>query len=122
MPPLSSWGLHRFAHWTSGDYDGITYLDTFFVKPRSANAERRHFHEMIHVVQWRVLGPEGFLATYAAGLEKFGYRESPLECMAYDAEAAFSQTNHVFDAEKLVAEQLSRMQSALWGSIEERGR
>jgi hypothetical protein len=102
-------GLSRFAEFERGDYDGITYLDTFFVKRRSATAERVHFHELIHVIQWRILGPETFLATYAAGLETFGYRESPLEIMAYNAEAAFCQSDEIFDAETLVAAQLSRM-------------
>ena len=103
-------GLSRFAEYEHGDYDGITYLDTFFVKRRSAAAEQLHFHELIHVIQWRLLGPEVFLATYAAGLETFGYRNSPLERMAYDAEASFCQSDQLFDAEKLVAEQLGRMQ------------
>ena len=113
LPPLSSIGLSRFAEFERGDYDGVTYLDTFFVKRRSAAAERLHFHELIHVVQWRLLGPETFLTAYAAGLETFGYRDSPLEIMAYNAEASFSKSDQLFDAEKLVADQLSRMQGIL---------
>lgn len=109
-PPLSSLGLSRFAEFERGDFDGITYLDTFFVKRQSAATERLYFHELIHVVQWRILGPEAFLATYAAGLETFGYRESPLEAVAYNAETAFAQSK-IFDAEKLVAEELSRMEN-----------
>ena len=80
------------------------------MKRRSAAAERLHFHELIHVIQ-RLLGPEAFLATYAAGLETFGYGNSPLESMAYDAEASFCQSDQPFDAANLVAEQLSRMQA-----------
>jgi len=106
IPPLSSLGLSRFVEFERGDYEGITYLDTFFVKLRSAAAEHLHFHELIHVVQWRSLGPEAFLAAYSAGLESFGYRESPLEIMAYNAEASFCQSDESFDAEKLVADQL----------------
>jgi hypothetical protein len=113
MPPLSSMGLSRFAEFVRRDYDGITYLDTFFVKRRSAAEERLHFHELIHVVQWRSLGPEAFLAAYAAGLEIFGYRDSPLESIAYNAEALFSQSDDLFDAEKLVTDQLSRMRKRL---------
>jgi hypothetical protein len=113
MPPLSSMGLSRFAEFVGGDYDGITYLDTFFVKRRSATEERLYFHELIHVVQWRSLGPEAFLAAYAAGLENFGYRHSPLESMAYNAEALFSQSDELFDAEKLVTDQLSGMRMRL---------
>ena len=113
MPPLSSLGLSRFAEFERGDFDGITYLDTFFVKRRSATAERLYFHELIHVVQWRILGPEAFLATYAAGLERFGYRASPLEAMAYGAEAAFAQSKP-FDAEKLVTAELSLMEKVAY--------
>jgi hypothetical protein len=65
-----------------------------------------HFHELIHVIQWRILGPERFVHSYADGLEHFGYRQSPLEVMAYDAEAAFATSTEGFDAEKMVAEKL----------------
>jgi hypothetical protein len=108
VPPLSALGLSQFAEFETGDYDGITYLDTFFVKRSRAVDEGLHFHELIHVVQWRLLGPERFLAAYAAGLEASGYRNSPLERMAYDAQSAFSQSARAFDAERMVAEQLSR--------------
>jgi len=66
---------------------------------------------MMHVVQWRLLGAEFFVAMYAGGLEKFGYRNSPLEKMAYDAQESFTRSALVFDAEKLVAEKLSAMGS-----------
>ena len=62
---------------------------------------------MIHLVQWRLLGAEFFLAMYAGGLERFGYRNSPLEKMAYDAQELFARSGLVFDAEKLVEEKLS---------------
>jgi hypothetical protein len=106
IPPLSSWGLTRFADFERGTFDGITYLDTFFLKRGALRNEAIHFHELIHVIQWRILGPENFLRLYADGLERFGYRESPLEIMAHDAEAAFT-ANDVFDAEKMVAQKLS---------------
>jgi hypothetical protein len=32
LPPLSSIGLSRFAEFERGDYDGVTYLDTFFCR------------------------------------------------------------------------------------------
>ena len=51
-------------------------------------------------------GPEQFLRLYADGLERFGYSDSPLEVMAYDAEAAF-MAEDIFDAEQLVAQKLS---------------
>ena len=109
VPPLSRMGLSQFTAFEQGDYDGITYLDTFFIKRYRAGDEQLHFHELIHVLQWRLLGPERFLAVYADGLETFGYRKSPLEIMAYDAENKFVTVVQPFDARKLVEEQLNRV-------------
>ena len=99
-------GLTRFADFERGNFNGITYLNTFFIKRNELRNEVIHFHELIHVIQWRILGPEQFLRLYADGLERFGYRDSPLEVMAYDAEAAF-MAKDIFDAEKMVARKLS---------------
>jgi hypothetical protein len=106
VPPLSSIGLTQFKEFERGDYDGVTYLDTYFLKRAGADDEGLHFHEMIHVVQWRLLGARQFAAMYADGLEAFGYRNSPLEKMAYDAQDSFARSEPVFDAEKLVAQKL----------------
>jgi hypothetical protein len=107
MPPLSSWGLTRFAEFERGNFGGITYLDTFFLKRDRSNDEVIHFHELIHVVQWKILGAKEFLRSYADGLESFGYQASPLEVMAYGAEVAFEASAGGFDAERLVAKMLS---------------
>jgi len=106
VPPLSSMGLAQFAEFERGNFNGITYLNTFFLKPAVAEDESVHFHELIHVIQWRVLGAKDFLRMYADGLERFGYWMSPLERLAYDAEAAFS-LSVAFDAEKLVCDALT---------------
>ncbi len=106
MPPLTAIGLKRFAAFEQGTFDGITYLDRYFIKKTLVTEETLHFHELIHVIQWRVLGPERFLAAYANGLDRFGYENSPLEKMAYDAEALFKASSAIFDAGKFVAERL----------------
>jgi hypothetical protein len=106
VPPLSAMGLKQFADFERGNWDGITYLDTFFVRRSRASDERLYFHELIHVLQWHLLGPERFLAAYADGLETLGYHKSPLEIMAYDAENAFVTVAQPFDAEKHVKDQL----------------
>ena len=51
IPPLSSMGLHRFGDFERGDFDGVTYLNTYFVKRTKAADEELHFHELIHIVQ-----------------------------------------------------------------------
>ena len=104
IPPLSSMGLARFADFVRGNFDGITYIDTIFLKPTQSNNENVYFHELVHVIQWRLLGPHRFLLSYANGLECFGYRQSPLEAVAYDAETAFASSTAIFNVEKMVAE------------------
>jgi hypothetical protein len=75
-------------------------------QPTQANNENTHFHELVHVVQWRLLGPDRFLFSHANGLECFGYRQGPLEAVAYDAETAFAGSTSIFNVEKMVAEKL----------------
>lgn len=99
-------GLQRFADFQRGNFDGITYIDTLFLKPTQSSNETIYFHELVHFIQWRLLGPDRFLFLYANGLECFGYRQSPLEAMAYNAEKAFASSMAIFDVEKMVAEKL----------------
>ncbi|HOC01659.1 MAG TPA: hypothetical protein PKM43_23300, partial [Verrucomicrobiota bacterium] len=70
VPPLSTFGLSQFRDFEEMDADGITYLDTYFVRHEAARQESLHFHELVHAAQWRILGLERFLALYAEGLEK----------------------------------------------------
>lgn len=100
-PPLTRLGLPQFAAFERMEPLGITYLDTFFIRTGEERNESLHFHELIHVVQWQLLGPERFLLTYASGLVEAGYRDSPLEAMAYEAQARF-EAGEIFDAEQYV--------------------
>lgn len=99
MPPLSAMGLDRFSDFEHMDAGGITYLDTYFVRADHAHLESLHFHELVHVIQWRLLGPERFLATYADGLERCGYYNSPLEKMAYGFQERFEREAQPFSVE-----------------------
>jgi hypothetical protein len=101
-PPLSQLGLKQFADFESTNMSGITLLDTFFARQEAEGIESLHFHELVHIIQWKLLGPRRFVAEYADGLERFGYRNSPLEVMAYDAQEVFEKTPQPFDVENLV--------------------
>jgi hypothetical protein len=61
MPPLSSVGLAQFADFERGNFEGVTYIDTFFLKPTQSKSESMHFRELVHVVQWRLLGTDRFI-------------------------------------------------------------
>ena len=99
IPPLSAMGLGRFSDFERMDAGGITYLNTYFVRADHAADESLHFHELVHVVQWRLLGPEKFLRLYADGLERIGYRKSPLEEMAYSLQHRFDHEAQPFSVE-----------------------
>ena len=99
VPPLSAMGLDRFGDFERMDAAGITYLDTYFVRADHDPDESLHFHELVHVIQWRLLGPERFLALYADGLERFGYRDSSLEVMAYTLQDRFERGTQPFGVE-----------------------
>jgi len=63
---------------------------------------------LIHVIQWRILGPERFLWLYADGLERFGYRSSLMEVMAYDLQARFDAQETPFEVAVEVEARLFR--------------
>src|SRR5258708_32537645 len=86
VPPLSSWGLTQFASFERGDPDGITYLDTCFLKPHQSKNEAIHFHELIHVIQWRVLFAEHILRSAPPGLQLLSDIDESFVVMQYDAE------------------------------------
>lgn len=102
IPPLTKMGMTQFADFENMNATGITFLDTFFCRQEMQNNESLHFHELVHIVQWKLMGAKNFVAAYAGGLERFGYRNSPLEVMAYDAQDVFDKSSQPFDVERLV--------------------
>lgn len=102
-------GLRQFADFETMDPAGITYLDTYFITSKHAKLESIHFHELVHVIQWELLGAEKFLAMYADGLERCGYRQSPLEIMAYDHEDRFNSSREPYSVENEVRAQLKKL-------------
>ena len=114
IPPLAALGLPDFAEFENGDYEGITYLNTYFVQASVATGESLHFHELVHIAQWQHLGADRFLVAYALGyLLAGGYRANPLEVMAYDLQARFDQNAAPFDAETLTRRNLDVIEPVL---------
>lgn len=69
------------------------------------------FHELIHVVQYRLLGVGVFARLYVAGfLQERCYERIPLERCAYALEERFASSRMPFDAEAAV---LSWIQGAI---------
>jgi hypothetical protein len=103
--PLDFLGVPEFNSMNQLSVIGITYLDSFFIQEDEKDNAALHFHELIHTIQWEYLGMEKFLLCYGYGLLTSGYRNSPLEVMAYDLEKRFN-SGEVFDAIPLVYEQM----------------
>ena len=106
IPPLKIFELDQYSEMESRDFTGITYKNHFFIKERGRTNEILHFHEMIHLVQWKYLGLEKFLLCYAHGLLNFGYRNSPIENMAYNHQDKF-EAGDQYNAEKEVIKEMS---------------
>ncbi|MBN2069236.1 MAG: hypothetical protein JW739_06335 [Opitutales bacterium] len=110
IPPLLEMGLGGLGDFDQNEYSGITFKNFYFVRESEASIESLHFHELIHVIQWNRLGVNGFLLTYAQGLAHFGYRNSPLEKMAYQLQESFESSDEPFNVVTEVDRLLSKLQ------------
>ena len=57
------------------------------------------FHELVHVVQYRLLGIEEFARLYVRGYLHGGYYGTPLEACAYELDGRFIMGSVGFDVE-----------------------
>lgn len=108
--PVSEFGLSGQPNLTGfekGDYSAVTLMDTYFILPQAVASEATHCHELIHILQWKYLGAEKFIMLYALGLLAQGYRESPLEKMAYQYQEMFLK-GLPYEAEAAVSSELKR--------------
>lgn len=85
---------------------GITYNDTYYVERKAAQELRLHFHELVHVLQWRLLTPQGFINRYIREIQSYGYDNAPLEKMAYTLDAHYLAKGQPLNVELFVREHL----------------
>jgi hypothetical protein len=57
------------------------------------------FHELVHVVQYRLLGVDEFARLYVRGYLHGGYEGTPLEICAYELDGRFIMGSVGFDVE-----------------------
>jgi hypothetical protein len=111
-PRLAAWGLPEFWEFETLEIAGITYKNHYFLS-YTYESERLHFHEMVHTVQWRTLGPDRFLLAYGLGLSLQGYEASPLEQMASKLESKFARGELTGDIEESIVSQTI----AIWQQV-----
>ena len=85
---------------------GITYDDTYYVQRRFVEDRGLHFHELVHVLQWRYLQREGFIKRYMSEILRHGYQDAPLEIMAYQLDGHYRQGNPPLDVQAYVQQNL----------------
>jgi len=103
FPELRQMGLGDFIDL---DVDGITYKDTYYIKQHCADNLRLHFHELVHVAQWKQLGALNFIQRYISEIDTYGYSKAPLEEMAYLCDAHFSKGGDKVDIPIYVSQKI----------------
>jgi hypothetical protein len=92
----------------------ITFVDTIVISRSQfegpATWRPLLFHELVHVVQYRVLGRDRFVRQYIEGWARNGffYESIPLERMAYELQGRFDLASTRFSAETEVVRALER--------------
>lgn len=99
FPELREIGLGDFIDM---EVNGITYKNTYYIDKRCAGELRLHFHELVHVVQWDLLGAECFINRYIGEIQTHGYDDAPLERMAYALDRHYSQGGKPMDVPSYV--------------------
>jgi hypothetical protein len=64
-------------------------------------------------VQWERLGVDNFLLAYTTGLIQSGYKNSPLENMAYSLQRGFEQGTLPPD----IIEQIRQKTDTIWNGV-----
>lgn len=81
----------------------------YFLDRTRATDESLHFHELVHAVQWHILGADRFLLAYALGHLAGGYKNNPLEEVAHELEDMFAKQPRLFRVEPIVSQHLDRV-------------
>lgn len=103
FPELREAGLEDFIDM---DVGGITYNNTYYLKESAASDLQLHFHELVHVIQWRELTPQGFIERYIEEIQNFGYYDAPLEKMAFVLDRRYQEKGQHLSVEQFVRKNL----------------
>jgi hypothetical protein len=97
---------------------GMAFIDTIVIADDNASAGDDDlsllFHELVHIVQYRLLGARGFVHAYLAGWLNAGrsYLDNPLEIMAFDLQDRFDASpERSLDVEQEVLRSLTALRT-----------
>ena len=97
VPPLGGTGVPQLAeieHWA---LKGIPWENTMFIRQDLADWDAIHFHELLHIGQWQFLGADRYLTAWTIGTISKGYRDNPLEEMAFRHQLRFETEDTPYD-------------------------
>jgi hypothetical protein len=91
---------------------GITFIDTVLLSRRFEGnwSPGLYFHELVHVVQYSILGSAKFIQRYIRGWAEngFQYPMIPLERDAYELQRRFeARPSQAFSVERMVSARLA---------------
>lgn len=106
---LDSEALSVAGNGTSVDdsLDGVAYKDTYYIRRSMADDMGLHFHELVHIAQWQLLGAPIFIERYLKEVRQYGYDCAPLEAMAYALERYFAFGGAAFDVLSFIHQNLT---------------
>ncbi len=113
VPWVVTWMGRRRPSLVAHGPIGITLGWVVFVHPSYATDDRLMFHELVHVVQWEAVGRLRFLLLYMDGVLRWGYRDCPLEAMAYALTDGYVAGSGDDAVEALVREQMVALGAGL---------
>ena len=95
---------------------GITFVDTVLLSERfrSSWSPALYFHELVHVVQYQILGAAGFMKRYVRGWAENGFRYEaiPLEKDAYELQERYqTRPKTLFSVRQIVSQRLMQRMS-----------
>lgn len=97
VPPLAATGIPQLAEIENWNLKGIPWKNTIFIRRDLADWDAVHFHELLHIVQWQCLGTDRYLTAWAIGTITRGYRDNPLEEMAFRHQLRFEAEDAPYD-------------------------
>ena len=106
VPLLANTGTPQLSEIENWDLKGIPWENTIFIRRDLADWDAVHFHELLHIVQWQYLGTDRYLTAWAIGTITRGYRDNPLEEMAFRHQLRFETTDTPYDVIREVAAEI----------------
>ncbi len=106
IPPLAKIGINSMSAYENWEPNGIQYKDMYFVRKDLKNWNVVHFYELVHIIQWQLLKDKAYMDLYGTGIIEKGYRQSPLEEMAWRLQQSFESKQKPFNVSHIVKTEL----------------